>query len=98
MASLFATGFHIFYTPYHIMTSLITEIKHVVKKQKKILHPGGNRILSSLHYISPSSGGSLSLPPIGGEEPEHVADFYPDPRYRKKQTWGISSNFPVCGH
>jgi hypothetical protein len=84
VAPLFATGFHIFYTPYHIMTSLITEIKHVVKKQKKILHPGGSRLLSSRHYISLGSGGPLSLPPIGGEELEHVADFYPDSRYRKK--------------
>jgi len=88
MAPLFTTGFHIFYTPYHIMTSLKTEIKHVVKKQKKILHPGGNRILSSRHYIPPGSGGPLSLPLTEGEEPENVADFYPDSRYRKKADVG----------
>jgi hypothetical protein len=88
MAPLFATGFHICYTPYHIMTSLITEIKHVVKKQKKILHTVGSRIHSSRHYITPGYGGPLSLPPIGGEEPEHVADFYPDSRFRKKADVG----------
>jgi hypothetical protein len=88
VAPLFAKGFHIFYTPYHIMTSLITKIKHVVKKQTKILHPGGSRILSSRHYISPGSRVPLSLPPTGGEEPEDVADYYPDSEYRKKADVG----------
>jgi hypothetical protein len=63
VAPLFATGFHIFYTPYHIMTSLITEIKHVVKKQAKILHPGGSRLfLLDITFRPAVQVHSVSLP------------------------------------